>query len=155
MADRIFNIAKGRFVYYTSQVGVGNAGLVVMLLKAAETEADLVDRTDFSNLLGQAGNTEADFTNYARKILGAASVAVDNTNDRADTDFTDQTWTTAGGASNNSIVRAVVGFDPDTTGGTDGDIIPLSLHDFVVTTDGSDLTLQVNTAGFGRAQNAA
>jgi hypothetical protein len=38
-----------------------------MLLKASEGDAGLKDRATLSAITGAAGNTEADFTNYARK----------------------------------------------------------------------------------------
>ena len=62
----------------------------------------------------------------------------DDTNDRYDIDIPDQTWTS-------------VGYDSDTTGGTDANILPCTHHDFSVTTDGSDLTAQIDAAGFFRA----
>ena len=45
----------------------------------------------------------------------------------------------------------VICYDSDTTAGTDSNIIPLTLHDFVVTPDGSDITAQIAAAGFFRA----
>ena len=36
-------------------------------------------------------------------------------------------------------------------GAADANIVPLTMHDFVVTPDGSDMTAQINTAGFYRA----
>ena len=39
----------------------------------------------------------------------------------------------------------------DTTAGTDANIVPLTMHDFVVTPDGSDITAQIAAAGFYRA----
>jgi len=45
----------------------------------------------------------------------------------------------------------VIGYDSDTAAGTDSNILPHSMHDFVVTPDGSDITAQVATAGYFRA----
>jgi hypothetical protein len=158
MADEVFNIAKGRVVEWYNRVesnDPANSAFVLVLLKAAEADAVLRDYDDLSALLGAAGNTEADFTNYARKVLTDAELAAlpapDDTNDRYDIDLPDQTWTSAGGASNNTLVKAVLCYDADTTGGTDANIIPVAHYDFTPTTDGSDLTLRWNTAGFYRA----
>ncbi len=158
MADQPFNIAKGRVVewyYRVKNNDPTNSAFIVVLLKAAEADATLIDYDDLSTLLGAAGNTEADFTNYARKTLTDAELAAfpsaDDTNDRYDIDMPDQTWTAAGGASNNTMVKALICYDSDTTGGTDANIIPCAHYDFTPTTDGSDLTLQVNSAGFYRA----
>jgi len=158
MADEVFNIAKGRVVEWYNRVesnDPANSAFVLVLLKAAEADAVLRDYDDLSALLGAAGNTEADFTNYARKVLTDAELAAlpapDDTNDRYDIDLPDQTWTSAGGASNNTLVKAVLCYDADTTGGTDANIIPVAHYDFTPTTDGSDLTLRWNAAGFYRA----
>ena len=155
MADIIFNQALGRLRTFADNAagGVANAGFVIVLLQAAEADATLRDYDDLAALLAAAGNTEADFTNYARKTVsgGSITVTVDDTNDRVDIDIPDQTWTSAGGATNNTLVKLLVCYDPDTTAGTDADIIPISAHDFAVTTDGSDLTAQIDAAGLLRA----
>lgn len=150
MADGVFNIAKGKVKHY-AELGAASDALVVVLLKAAEADTTLADYDDLGALLAAVGNTEADFTNYARKSLTAATVTVDDVNDRLDIDIADQTWTTAGGAANNTLVKLVVCYDGDTAAGTDANIIPLTHHDFSVTTDGSDLTAQFAAAGFFRA----
>lgn len=158
MADQVFNIAKGRIVEYYNRVkgnDPANAAFIVVLLKVAEADATLIDYDDLNALLGAAGNTEADFTNYARKTLTDSDLATlpapDDTNNRYDVDLPDQTYSSAGGASNNTLVKALVCYDSDTTGGTDANIIPLCHYDFSVTTDGNDLNLNWNAAGFFRA----
>jgi hypothetical protein len=159
MADGVFNIAKGRVVELYANVennAPANSAFIVVLLKAAGLEADdtLNNYDDLAALLA-ASNDEADFTNYARKVLTDADLAAvpapDDTNNRRDLDIPDLTWTAAGGAANNSVGKLLVCYDPDTTGGTDGSIVPLTYHDFVVTTDGSDVTAQIAAAGFYRA----
>lgn len=151
MGNVVSNLGKGRTAYY-STLPAANDALILLLLKAAGLEADgtLVDYDTVSALLA-AANDEADFTNYARKTITSVTVTVDDTNDRVDVDFADQTFSSAGGASNNSLGKAVVAYDPDTTGGTDADLIPLTYHDFVATTDGNDLVAVVATDGFYRA----
>ena len=157
MADGVFNIAKGRVAELYNRVDSNdptNSALIVVLLSAAEADGTLEDYDDLSTLLGAAGNTEATFTNYARKSLtdtDLSAFAADDTNNRVDLDFADQTWTSAGGASNNTLVKLLVCYDNDTTGGTDSNIVPLTHHDFSVTTDGNDLTAQLASAGFYRA----
>lgn len=145
MADGVFNIAKGAFVEKFRD-GSGNGG--ILLLKANETEADMVDRDTVEALLAEAGTTEADFTNYARKTGLTGSITVDDSNNRVDVDIPDQTWTSAGGASNNTLTKAIVFYQESAA---DSGRIPLTHHDFALTTDGSDITLQVNAAGFARA----
>lgn len=159
MADGVFNIAKGQPVEYYRRIknnDPANSAFIVVLLKAAEADATLEDYDDLSALLLAAGNTEADFTgsNYTRKTVTdvelVALPAPDDTNNRYDLDIPDQTWASAGGTASNTLVKLLVCYDSDTTGGTDANIIPLTHHDFAATTDGSDLTAQFPN-GFFRA----
>lgn len=158
MADQPFNIAKGRVVEFYNRVesnDPANSAFIVVLLKVSEADATLIDYDDLAAVLGAAGTTEADFTNYARKVVTDAELdafpAPDDTNNRFDIDMPDLLFTSAGGASNNNLVKALICFDSDTTGGTDTNIIPCAHYDFVATTDGSNLTMEINAAGFYRA----
>jgi hypothetical protein len=158
MADQPFNIAKGRVVEWYNRIesnDPANSAFIIVLLKVAESDATLIDYDDLGALLGAAGNTEADFTNYARKVVTdsdlAALPAPDDTNNRFDIDMPDQVYSSAGGATNNTLVKAIICYDSDTTGGTDANIIPCAHYDFAVTTDGTDLTMKINAAGFYRA----
>lgn len=156
MADGVFNIAKGRVNEYVNRVDSNdptNSALVVVLLQVAEADATLEDYDDLGALLA-GSNTEATFTNYARKVLTDTDVTAptpDDTNNRQDADIPDQTWTSAGGATNNTLVKMLVCYDSDTTAGTDANIIPLTYHDFAITTNGNDLSALINAAGFYRA----
>ena len=67
-----------------------------------------------------------------------------------DIDFPDQTFTGAGNGVNNTLTKLVTAYE---NAAADATRIPLTHHDFAVTTDGSDLTAQFNAAGFFRAQN--
>ncbi len=159
MADGVMNIAKGRIVEWYNRVennDPANAAFIVVLLKLAEADGTLEDYDDLGALLG-GSNTEADFTSnaYARKVLTDADLAAlpapDDTNNRYDVDLPDQTWVGAGGGTTNALVKLLICYDSDTTGGTDANIIVCAHYDFAVTTDGSDLTAQFNAAGFFRA----
>ena len=152
MGNVVFNVALGKVKYYAELTGGANDALIVVLLKSAGIEADATirDHDDLAALLA-AANDEADFTNYARKTISSATITVDDTNNWVDIDIADQTWTSAGGGTNNTLAGLLVCYDPDTTAGTDSSIVPLTKHDFSVTTDGSDLTAQIAAAGFYRA----
>lgn len=145
MADGVFNISKGAFVEKIRDAGTN---VLILLLQANEAEATLVDRDTVALMLTEAGTTEATFTNYARKTGLTGTITVDDTNDRVDVDVPDQTWTSAGGATNNTLTKLVTAYEESAA---DSGRIPMTHHDFAVTTDGSDITAQVNTAGFGRA----
>lgn len=159
MANGVFNIARGRIVEFYNNVesnSPANSAFVIVLLKATGLEADdtLNNYDDLAAILA-AANDECDFTNYARKTLESAELAAlpapDDTNNRRDLDLPDFTWTSAGGATNNSIGKLIVCYDADTTAGTDSAIIPMTYHDFVYTTTGVDLPAVVAAAGFFRA----
>lgn len=144
MADQVFNIAKGR----VSQLILGDATKFgVLLLKVAEADATLIDYDTVAALLLGA-NTEADFTNYARKTGLTATRTVDDTNNRVDHDLPDQVFTAAGGASNNNLVKAIIYYE---VSASDAGRVPITHHDCVATTDGTDLTVALNAAGFHRA----
>lgn len=143
MADFVFNSGKG---VAAEKVNDAAANLGILLLKTAESDALMKDRLTVAAVV--ANSTEADFTNYARKTGLTGTVTVDTANDRTDVDVADQTWTSAGGGANNTLAKLVVFYND---GGTDATRIPLTGHDFVVTTDGTDLTAQIASAGFFRA----
>lgn len=156
MADGVFNVSKGRVNEYVARVA-GNdptdSALVVVLLQVAEADGTLQDYDDLAAILA-GSNTEADFTNYARVVLTDADVSAptpDDTNDWQAADIPDQTWAAAGGTTDNTLVKLVICYDPDSTGGTDADLVPLTHHDFAVTTDGTDLLAQIDASGFFRA----
>ena len=147
MADFVFTSATGVAV---EKVNDAAANLGVLLLKVSEGDAGLRDRATVAAILA-AANTEADFTNYARKTGISGTNTVDTANNRTDIDMPDQTWVAAGGASNNTLVKAIVYYQD---AAADASRIPLVGLDFAVTTDGTDLTMQLNAAGFYRAAAA-
>ena len=157
MADQPFNIAKGRVVEWYNRVkgnDPANSAFIVVLLKVAEADATLIDYDDLGAILSGA-NTEAVFTNYGRKTVTdselSALPAPDDSNDRFDIDMPDVVWSNAGNGSNDTLVKLLICYDSDTTGGTDADIIPCAHYDFAVTTDGNVLTAELDAAGFFRA----
>lgn len=156
MADFVFNVAKGRVVEYFNRVDgndPANSALVVLVLATSglESDATLKDKDTVADLVSGTTN-EVTNTNYARKTLTDADITMpspDDTNDRFDLDIADQTWSAV--AAGDGWSKIVIAYDSDTTGGTDSNIIPLTCHDFAVTPDGSDITVQINAAGFFRA----
>lgn len=148
MADVIMNIARARVRALLD----APEDIIIVLLKTAQADDTIRDHDTLAALLAAGGgtaNVEADFTNYARKVVanGDIDITVDDTNNRLDIDVPDQTWTAAGGASDNTLVKAIFCVD----GASDAARIPISAHDFTPTTDGSDLILQIPTDGFYRS----
>lgn len=141
MADFVFNIAKGAFV---EKVRDGASNVGCLLLIAADTDDAMGDTDNVTALLATGAN-EATDGSYVRKTGLTGTITVDDTNNRVDVDLPDQTWAALAGAN---ITDLVVFYDE---GGTDGTRIPLTLHDFVIACDGSDVTAVFNAAGFARA----
>lgn len=143
MADQVFNVMKGAFA---EKIRDG-ANIQILALATAGIEADTVLR-DVDTVTALVAGTTNEVTNagYARKSIANASVTltVDDTLDRVTLDVADQTWTAvaAGDGWNDLVVCEDVG-------GADVSRIPGTMHDFVITPDGSDITAQI--ADFYRA----
>lgn len=158
MADFVFNIAKGRVAELYNRVDSNdptNAALLVVLVASSgvESDATLKDKDDLSALVSGATDLATN-TGSTRKTLTDSDIvafAADDTNDRVDLDIPDQTWTAVANDGTGAISDIVIGYDSDTTAGTDANVVPLTFHDFSVTPDGSDITAQVASAGFFRA----
>ena len=148
MGDFVFNGVKGTAGYW-STLPAASDGLILVLLQASGLETDdVLSAYDTLSALLAASNDEATFTNYGRKTITAVTDTVTDASRRQDYDFADQTWVSAGGATNNDLGKLLVCYDPNTGSGTDTTVVPLSAHDFVITTDGSDIDLSLNVLGF-------
>lgn len=166
MANFVFNIARGRMRVFYDAVdtnstailpGIGltstaNAAFVVVLLETSGLEADatLADHDNLSVLLAGTSNEPTGGT-YVRKTIDDTSLAASSETDASnvlDLDVADIVWTALTTTANAAISKLLFCYDNDTTAGTDTSIIPLTAHDFVVTPDGTDVTAQINAAGF-------
>lgn len=154
MADIVFNVAKGSVAAYHNRVNdndPANSAIIQVLLKTVQADATLRDYDTLDAILTAGGgtvNVECDFTNYARKTLSDAAVVavvIDDTNDRAVASIDDWVIASAGGATNNTVLKLLNCYDPDTTAGTDSTIIPLTAHDLTETTNGQQLTIAPTT----------
>lgn len=155
MANIVYNIAKGRVAELYNRVDLNDPtnAVIVLLAIAAGTTNDAAF-TDFDTLAaslpGSGGAAEATNSGYARKVLTDADVVAlspDDTNDRMACDLPDQTWSAVAAGTN--WTDLIIAYDSDSTAGTDTNIVPMTLHDFAVTPDGSDITAQI--ADFFRA----
>jgi len=152
MANIVFNIAKGRVVEYYNRVKSNdptNSALILVPIETSglQSDATLIDMDDLAAVLAGATNEQ---TTMGRKTLTdsdlASLPAPDDTNDRYDVSLPSVTWTAASG---NAISKILVAYDSDTTGGSDSNIIPLTMFDATATPDGNDLVL--NSGVFFRA----
>lgn len=147
------NIAAGRINEYIRRVDGNdptNAALVVILFEVGDSIANLRDFDTVAAIIAGAA-TESAFTNYTRVVLDDTDVVAPTVDDTGNA----QTWeladqlpliASAGGATDQDIDMIVLAYDPDTTGGTDSDLVPLhiTLDDAAAalqTTNGSDLDL--------------
>ena len=155
MADFVYNIAKGRVAELYDRVDgndPANSVLVLVAIVTTETDANLKDLDTRALVLANGNTAEATNGNYARITLDdtdLSAMAPDDANDRMDLDIDDQTWSAI--AAGDNWTDILICYDPDSTGGTDADIIPLTQHDFSVTPDGSDIVAQIHADGFYRA----
>lgn len=143
--DFVFNVAKGRI--RTLSELTGNQQLVWVLLQDTGLQADstLIDYANLGALL--ASNQEATFTNYARTPVTTIQVTVDNAADELAVAGDPLTIPAAGGGLNNTLAKALICHDPDSTTGTDADLIPVAAYDIDILTDGSDLSLTPSATG--------
>lgn len=148
MANIVFNVSKGRVKEYYARVkgnDPANSAIILVPIETSglETDAVLIDKDDLAAVLSGTTNEQ---TTMGRKTLTDADLAAvsapDDTNDRNECDLPTVTWT---GATGNAISKILVCYDPDTTGGTDSAIIPLTLFDFAITPDGSDVVMTGGT----------
>jgi hypothetical protein len=131
-----FNISLGREVEFYNNVDSNtpaNSALVMMILAASGLETDEVlrDKDSFAAIVSGTTN-EVTNTNYARKVLTDANLSaytVDDVSDSVTLSIPVQTFTTI--LTGDTWAKSVLGYDPDTTGGTDSDIIPIVAHDLI------------------------
>jgi hypothetical protein len=148
VAAIVFNTALGKIKYY-AELPAANDALIMVPLESAGLVADATMR-DYDTLADILAGASNEQTTVGRKTLASVSVTVNDTDNRVDIDAADVTWTAPTG---NAIGAVVICYDPDTTGGTDADLIPLTKHDVTWTPDGNNFTLTI--ADFYRASSAA
>lgn len=143
----VFNIALGRVAEMYRRVeenNPANSALVLVAINNGGTsDAVMQDYTTLAALLADAGVAEVTNSGYTRRVLTDAELAAvpapDNTNNRIELSLPAVTW--AAIAAGTAWTDLVVCYDPDTTTGTDADLIPLTLSDFVKAPDGGDIPM--------------
>ena len=143
MAHSVFNIAKGRVGELYNRVvsnDPANSAFILIPLETSGLEADatLVDMDTVTQVLAGTTNEQ---TTMGRKTLTDAQLATmpapDDVNNRYDFSLPNVVWAAATG---NAVSKILVAYDSDTTGGTDANLIPLTMFDFIVTPSGTDIT---------------
>lgn len=148
MANFVFTSACGKFA---EKVADDSNDLGILLITTAEADATMRDRATVAAVV--ANSTESAFTNYGRKTALSGTVTIDTANNRVKVALSANpvTWTSAGGASNETLAKLIVFYDE---GGTDATRIPLVGLDCVVTTTGNNLVVTFDADGFARATAA-
>ena len=139
MASVQFNVSKGREVELYNRVDGNdptNSAFVLMILRSGSTNGlgGLQDFDTFAAILA-GGYTEAGNAGYSRKVITDADISpytVDDTNNRILLTLPLQTFTGIGVASYNWDL-GIWGYDNDTTGGTDANIVPITGHELRTT----------------------
>lgn len=155
----VFNVAKGRAAELHNNVKSGspaNSRLIISVWESGAAVDDDLEACDtIAAVTALTGMTERTANGWSRKTLAAADLAtiastLDDTADVQDLDIiNDQSWTPTNAADTVDVL--IIAYDPDSTGGTDSDLIPLTCHQFAVTPDGSQVTAQFNVEGYYRA----
>lgn len=142
MANFVFNVAKGRVVYYGTLPAASDALILVPLQSTGlEADATLADYTNLSALLAGSTNEQ---TTMGRKTLSTVTVSIDNSANSVMVDCDDVTYTAATGAA---VGAFVVCYVPNNTVPNDTTTIPLTKHDFSVIPSGSNIPVQVSANG--------
>lgn len=144
MANWAENIAKGRINELFKRVDgndPANSAIILVPLSTHTTEAEAQDYDDLAAFLGGTANEQTG-GGWARVVLTDAQLAApapDDTNNRYAAALPQVSFgsPTAG----NDTAALAVCYDPDTTGGADSAIEVLTVHDFVVETDGNEVVL--------------
>jgi hypothetical protein len=144
MANFTFNVALGRAAALAALPAASDA-LILIPLESSGLEADAVlkDKDTFADVVSGTTNEQ---TTVGRKTLTGITVTVNDTLDRVEIDAADVSWTSPTG---NPVGALVVCYDPDSTTGTDADLIPVTKADATWSPDGTTFTL--NIADFFRA----
>ena len=138
MAAFSFNVALGREVEFYNRVNDSdptNAVFVGVVLAGATLEDDdtLKDYDTLAAVL--AISLEVTNTGYARAVWNDADLSpytVDDTLNSITLQIPNETFTTIG--TGDSWRKFVIGYDNDSTGGTDANIIPVKAYDMLGST---------------------
>lgn len=142
MANFVFDYALGRWVNKYS-LPVGGDSILVVLLQSSGLQSDAtLTGYQYLSQVFSAGNLEATFTSYARKVNTTGITVTPGAT--TTTALANQVWTAAGGATNNSLGALLTCYKP-TSISADSSIELLTKHDFVASTTGGNLTAVITT----------
>lgn len=140
MANLTFNISLAAVKSIVGSLGAANDALILVPIETTGLEADatLRDHDELNALLGGTSNEQ---TTAGRKTITAVTPTVDDSANTFTLDCADQVYTSI--AASNAISAWVIGFDADTTSGTDANVQVLTKHDLAWTPDGNTFTVAI------------
>jgi hypothetical protein len=153
MANYVFTTGLGKTAQYVQNVlDGGNDAIVWVPMATSGTAEQGEGLTTLAAVEADANFSEQTGTGWSRVIQDetgdSLAVAFDTTNNRVEADSADLVWA---GPSSGNTTGVIACYDPDTTTGTDTDLIPLVHLDMAVTQNGQQVTLQFNAEGWYNA----
>lgn len=149
-----FNIAKGRPIEFYNRVknnDPANSALVLVPLSVGGTEAQGQDFDTLAAVLADANFDEQTTGGWARVVLDDADLAAlpapDDTSDLYGVALPEITYTTP--ATGSDVAQFLLCYDPDTTAGTDSNIIPVTAHARAIVAN--DLDVIIDAGDFFQA----
>ncbi len=131
MAAVTSNISKGREVEFYNRVlnndGANSALIMLLLQSGGDSLSTLQDYATVATLLAGPSN-EVSVAGYARKTLTDADLDAWSPNNS--TNSVSQTFASL--TTGQTIQYAVVAWDPDTTGGTDTTLVPITIAETLI-----------------------
>ena len=154
MADIVCNIAKGRAAVYHDNVEQNvptGCKLVLVAIESTNTDDERRDVDTLSALLALGSTLEVTNSGYGRIdfAAGAISQTVDDSNNWVDQDIdSDPVFSSI--VTGDDWTHLVVCYSPGAAS-ADSAIIPLTVHDFVISPNGGDITANISANGYYRA----
>ena len=148
----VFNAAKKGILDATIDMDADTLEVALFTTAPASLSGALQDLATMTALLGDAAFTEASHASYTangttgRVVLGAVTNSQDDTNDRAESDVGDITYTAL---DTFTITGAVIYKRVGAAGPSgDGTHIPIAFYALSQVTNGGDIVLQIDGEGF-------
>lgn len=150
----VYDVAKAGFMGVPSElsatIDLSNDTLRMALFDNESGTPYSFDAThDFVSSVFDSGTTGLEFsgTGYSRQPLAGVSISTDDTDNEGVFDHNDVTFASLDGATIAAALSYVQIGGDDTTPGNDPLLAHLTSTDFPLTTNGGDVTLNIDTEG--------
>jgi hypothetical protein len=152
MANYVFGVALGRVGGYVADVLAGGNDAIIWIPMATSGTAEQAEGlTTFAAVEADANFSEQTAGGWSRithdETGDSLAYAFDTANNRGEADSVDLVWP----SPSTNTTGLIACYDPDTTGGSDSDLVPLVHLDMVVTGNSQQVTFQFNAEGWYNA----